>query len=233
MSQAGKHAAAAAALELVRPGMKLGLGTGSTSSEFVALLGAKVRDGLEVRCAATSEATVSFAAVHGLLTEDIDAIAPLDLTIDGADEIDPELNLIKGGGGALFREKVVAQASQRMVVIADASKRVAQLGAFPLPVEVGRFGHDTTRRAIAAALNGLGLSGEITFRRDWSEELFVSDNGNFVCDCDVTRIDDPQAVATALAGIAGVIEHGLFVAMANGALVGHADGKVETMGTVA
>lgn len=232
-AQAGKRAAAAAALELVRPGMKLGLGSGTTSAEFVALLGARARDGLEVRCAATSEATASFAADHGLLTEDLDALAPLDLTVDGADEIDPDLNLIKGGGGALFREKIVAQASGQVVIIADASKRVARLGACPLPVEVGRFGHETTRRAIVAVLEQLGLVGEVAFRRDWAGEMLVTDGGNYCCDCHIRRIDDPQGVATALGRVAGVVEHGLFVGMASGAIIGEGDGSIDRMGAVA
>jgi ribose 5-phosphate isomerase A len=227
-----KRAAAAAAAELVRPGMKLGLGSGSTASEFVVLLGARVLAGMQVRCAASSEATAVFAAQHGIAVEELDALAPLDLTVDGADEIDRALDLIKGGGGALLREKIVAQASARMVVIADDSKLTPRLGGLALPVEVARFAPATTAKAIAATLAGQGLGTGVALRRQPDGVLFVSDGGNYICDCATGPIADAPRLAAGLAGIAGVVEHGLFLGIADGALIGRADGAVDVLGEV-
>ena len=159
-----KREAARRALDLVEPGMRLGLGTGTTARHFVDLLGEKVAGGLKVRCVATSEATLAQAKGLSIPMTTLDDMPELDLTVDGADEVDPELRLIKGGGGALLREKIVAAASLSMAVIADASKAVARLGAFPLPVEVVPFGLVSTRRHIEKALDGLGVAGRLVLR---------------------------------------------------------------------
>src|SRR5690348_3113151 len=157
--EAQKRQAAAVAIEWVRPGMRLGLGTGSTARHFVELLGERVRAGLKVVGVPTSEATRADAERHGVPLTTLDQTPELDLTVDGADEIDPDLNLIKGGGGALLREKIVAAASARMVVIADESKWVPTLGRFPLPVEIVPFGLEATRRAVEAAAQAAGCPG--------------------------------------------------------------------------
>ena len=159
-----KREAARRALDLVEPGMRLGLGTGSTARHFVDLVGERVAAGLDVRCVGTSEATEAQARALGIPLATLDELPELDLTVDGADEIDPDLRLIKGGGGALLREKIVAAASLRMAVIADASKLVSRLGAFPLPVEVVPFGLAATRRHIGKTVESLGLSGGIVLR---------------------------------------------------------------------
>lgn len=225
MTQDGqKRAAAARALDFVEPGMRLGLGTGSTAAHFVDLLAARVRAGLDVVGVPTSEATRVHAEQAGIALATLDEMPELDLTVDGADEIGPGLALIKGGGGALLREKIVAAASARMVVIADASKVVAALGAYPLPVEVVPFGARASVRAIEARAAGLGLAGMIRQRIGRDGLAFVTDNGNFVFDCAFGRIDDPAALACALAAIPGVVEHGLFVGLAGTAVVAGPDG---------
>jgi ribose 5-phosphate isomerase A len=222
-----KQRAAAAALEWVEPGMKLGLGTGSTASRFVALLGAKVAAGLDVVGVPTSEATRIQAEGLGIKLTTLEQTPELDLTIDGADEIDGELRLIKGGGGALLREKIVAASSRRMLVVADASKRVAQLGAFPLPVEVVSFGAGSTHIRIERACAALGLTGAVTLRRRGGE-AFLTDGGHLILDCAFGAIPDPEQLASRLSAIAGVVEHGLFLGLATAALVAGPDG-VETL----
>ena len=171
MSEAEKRAAAAAALEEVRDGMRLGLGSGTTAWQFVDLLGARVAAGLRCLCVPTSETTAAQARALGIPLTDLDHIDRLDLTVDGADEVDPALNLIKGGGGALLREKIVAAASDRMVVIADASKAVETLGRFPLPIEVNPFGEGATRRALTEILAAFKAEGGLKLRPDaaWAE----------------------------------------------------------------
>lgn len=218
-----KRAAAARALDFVGEGMRLGLGTGSTAAHFVDLLGEKVAAGLTVRCVPTSEATRAQAESLGIPLATLDELPELDLTVDGADEIGPGLALIKGGGGALLREKIVASASARMVVIADASKHVAVLGAFPLPVEVVPFGMAATERAMRKVFSALGLEGDLVARRSGAA-LFVTDNGNHIFDCHLQRIADPDALARGLAGIAGVVEHGLFIGIASTAILAGPDG---------
>ena len=210
-----KKAAAAAALEFVRPGMRLGLGTGSTASWFVRLLGEKIAGGLDVVGVPTSEATAVLAREVGVRLVTLDDIAGLDLTVDGADEFDPELNLVKGGGGALLREKIVAADSRRMVVITDESKRVEHLGAFPLPVEIVTFGAGATMRAIADAARTCGLAGALTIRQAKDGGRYVTDQGNWIVDASFRQISDPQALATALSRIPGVVEHGLFIGLAS------------------
>jgi ribose 5-phosphate isomerase A len=221
-----KKMAAAAALEQVRPGMKLGLGTGSTAEEFVRLLGARVAGGLDVICVPTSERTGDLAASLGIRLTTLDAQPELDLTIDGADEIGPDLALIKGGGAALLREKIVAAASKAMIVIADASKVVDVLGAFPLPIEVNLFGLEATRRAVVGAASGLGLTGSVLLRKRPGGAALVTDGGHNILDASFRQIPEPEALAAALAAIPGVVEHGLFIGLAREAIVAGPDGVV-------
>ena len=223
-NDAFKLAAAERALAFVENGMKLGLGTGSTAAKFVDLLGAKVRAGLDVVCVATSEATQVHAEALGIPMTTLEEAPFLDLTVDGADEIDDELRLIKGGGGALLREKIVATASGRMIVIADASKRVATLGAFPLPVEVVRFGLTATHNMVVALAADAGCEGEITLRKRADGTPYVTDSGNFILDCAFGRIAEPEDLDEALKLIPGVVENGLFIGIADTAVIAGADG---------
>ncbi|ARN81999.1 ribose-5-phosphate isomerase RpiA [Methylocystis bryophila] len=224
-----KRQAAEAALAFVRPGMRLGLGTGSTAAHFVELLGAKAREGLELLCVPTSEATRAQAERCGLKLTTLDDYPELDLTVDGADEFDERLRLIKGGGGALLREKIVASASKRMVVIADASKRVATLGAFALPVEIVPFGARSALRRIEAVAQEIGLVGKAAIRLTSQGTPFLTDGGNSIVDCAFGAIPDPEAFAQALDATVGVIEHGLFIGIASSVLVASESG-VETLG---
>jgi ribose 5-phosphate isomerase A len=219
-----KRAAAARALEFVQGGMRLGLGTGSTASHFVDLLAERVRGGLDVLAVPTSEATRAQAANVGIPLTTLDEIAELDLTVDGADEIAPDLTLIKGGGGALLREKIVAAASARMIVIADESKWVSTLGRFPLPVEILPFGAMATQRAVDAALRDAGCTGPAKLRRAKDGKVFVTDGGHWILDAHLQRIADPPALAARLCTVPGVMEHGLFIGMARAAIVAGADG---------
>ncbi|RNF33775.1 ribose-5-phosphate isomerase RpiA [Paracoccus methylarcula] len=222
-----KLAASRAAIELVRDGMRVGLGTGSTASVMVRELAAKVQaEGLALRCAATSQATADLAESLGLRIESLDQIGWLDLTIDGADEVDPDLNLIKGGGAAHLREKIVAMASDRMVVIADPGKVVEQLGAFHLPVEALAFGFETTRELIRRALEDLGLKGRPILQRLRDGEPVITDEGNYILDLALEAIPDAPALARALSAIPGVVEHGLFLGICHLAIIGRADGSV-------
>jgi ribose 5-phosphate isomerase A len=214
-----KRQAAARALEFLEPGMKLGLGSGSTALHFVDLLGRKVAEGLQVLCVPTSETTRARAHALGIPLTSLDEEPLLDLTIDGTDELDEELRLIKGGGGALLREKIVAMASERMVVIADASKRVAALGAFPLPIEVVRFGVAATRNMIEMLAADVGCNGEIRMRMGADNQPFVTDGGNYIFDCAFGRIEDPEVLDEALKVIPGVVENGLFLGIADAAIV--------------
>ena len=223
-----KRRAAEAAMDYVRPGMRLGLGTGSTARHFVDLVGAAVRGGLDVVCVPTSEATQVQAEGLGIALTTLDETPELDLTVDGADEFDPQLRLIKGGGGALLREKIVAAASASMLAIADASKEVAVLGRFPLPVEVNIFGLGATRRMVEKAARACGCAGEITLRRR-SEATFVTDGGHNILDCAFGRIPDPEALSAALHAIPGVVEHGLFIGLAKTIILADAQG-IRTLG---
>jgi len=222
-----KREAAERALKLVRPGMKLGLGSGSTARHFVDLVGERVKAGLEVRCVATSEGTAAQAKALGIALGTLDDIPELDLTVDGADEVDPELRLIKGGGGALLREKIVASASKRMVVIVDSTKFVPRLGAFPLPIEVVPFGLAATRRHIERAFVELGLAGSIRLRGESSP--FVTDGGHYILDCSLGAIAEPERLSQVLSPIPGVVEHGLFIDLAHAAIIAGAEG-VEVLG---
>jgi len=222
-----KQRAAAAALDLVEPGMKLGLGTGSTASRFVALIGAKVAAGLNVLCVPTSEATRAQAQALAIPLTTLDETPELDLVVDGADEVDPSLRLIKGGGGALLREKIVAASARRMAVIADSSKKVAKLGRFPLPVEVVPFGLASTRLRLERACAALGLTGAIGPRQRGGG-MFVTDGGHAILDCAFGVIPDPERLAAHLAAVPGVVEHGLFLDLAAVALIA-GPGGVETL----
>jgi ribose 5-phosphate isomerase A len=222
--EAQKRAAAARAVEFVHPGMRLGLGTGSTAKYFVELLGERVRAGLDVVGVPTSEATRALAEKLCIKLTTLDETPELDLTIDGADEIAPDLTLIKGGGGALLREKIVASASARMLVIADESKCVSRLGRFPLPVEIVPFGAQATRRAVEAAASAAGCPGAAIMRKGPNGHAFVTDGGHWVLDAQLQRIPDPQALAARLAVIPGVMEHGLFIGLARTAIVAGPDG---------
>jgi ribose 5-phosphate isomerase A len=219
-----KRQAAARALDEVRDGMRLGLGTGSTAKHFVELLGERVRGGLEVVGVPTSETTRADAERCGVPLTTLDQIDRLDLTVDGADEIDPALNLIKGGGGALLREKIVAAASDRMIVIADESKWVDALGRFPLPVEIVPFGVAATRRAIATAFAESGVSGQMAIRKTGDGHVFVTDGGHWIVDTHLGRIVDAPRLAALLSAIAGVVEHGLFIGLASAAILAGAQG---------
>ncbi|EKS28620.1 ribose-5-phosphate isomerase RpiA [Afipia felis] len=219
-----KRAAAAKALEYVEDGMQLGLGTGSTAKHFVELLGERVRGGLRVIGVPTSEATRADAERCGVPLTTLDEIDHLDLTVDGADEIDPALNLIKGGGGALLREKIVAASSARMVVISDDSKWVDTLGQFPLPVEVIPFGLAATRRALGAAFAQAGVAGEISLRQGKDGHAFVTDGGHWIVDAHLGRIPDPPRLAALLSAIPGVVEHGLFIGLAKTAILAGSQG---------
>jgi ribose 5-phosphate isomerase A len=219
-----KRRAAARAVEQVEPGMRLGLGTGSTARHFVELLGERVRAGLKVVGVPTSEATRADAERCGIALTTLDEIDRLDLTVDGADEVDPALNLIKGGGGALLREKIVAAASDRMIVIADDSKWVEMLGRFPLPVEVIPFGLAATRRAIAQAFAQSGVSGQMALRKRPDGHVFVTDGGHWIVDAHLGRIPDAARLSALLNAIPGVVEHGLFIGLASTAVLAGAQG---------
>jgi ribose 5-phosphate isomerase A len=219
-----KRQAAARALQEVRDGMRLGLGTGSTAKHFVELLGERVRDGLRVVGVPTSEVTRADAERCGIPMTTLDEIDRLDLTVDGSDEVDPALDLIKGGGGALLREKIVAAASDRMIVIADDTKWVTALGRFPLPVEVIPFGLAATRRAIAEAFAKAGVSGQTGLRKGKDGHVFVTDGGHWIVDAHLGRINDAPRLAALLNGIPGVVEHGLFIGLARMAILAGAHG---------
>jgi ribose 5-phosphate isomerase A len=214
-----KRQAAARALDWVRPGMRLGLGTGSTAKHFVELLGERVGAGLKVIAVPTSEATRVQASRLNIPLTTLDETPALDLTVDGADEIAPDLSLIKGGGGALLREKIVASASASMIVIADDSKWVPLLGQFALPIEVVPFGLAATQRAIDAAAAAVGAPGPLKLRKDKNGHAFVTDGGHWILDAALGRIADPAALAGRLAAIPGVVEHGLFIGLAHAVIL--------------
>jgi len=204
--------------------MRLGLGTGSTAKHFVDLLGEKVRAGMQVIGVPTSEATRAQAEQCGIPLTTLDEVDQLDLTVDGADEVDPALNLVKGGGGALLREKIVAAASDRMIVIADESKWVDPLGRFPLPVEVIPFGLGATRRAMEKAFAAAGVSGQMVLRKGRDGHVFVTDGGHWIIDGHLGRIADAPRLAGLLNAIPGVVEHGLFVGLASMVILAGANG---------
>ncbi len=220
MSDAQKRHAAIRALDFVEEGMKLGLGTGSTAEHFVRLLGERVADGLNVVGVPTSERTAALAEELGIPLTNLDETPELDITFDGADELDSQLRLIKGGGGALLREKIVATASKRMIVLADTSKVVKTLGKFPLPVEVIPFGSRVTAMKIAETARAFGCEGPIEPRDDDYDVPFLTDSENFIYDCQFGAIPDPDGLSRALNLIPGVVDNGLFISIASLAIVG-------------
>ncbi len=222
-----KYVAARRAVDFVQDGMKLGLGTGSTAAWMVRCLAERIRaEGLRVTGVPTSRRTAALAAEVGVPVASLDDVKWLDLTIDGADEFDPQLNLIKGGGAALLQEKIVATASDQMVVIADAAKEVAALGAFPLPVEVVGFGWQTTKALVEETLISLDVLGRETTLRMSGGRPLVTDGGNFIVDLHLKRIANPRQLALVLNQIPGVVENGLFIDICDVVVIGHGDGRV-------
>lgn len=222
-----KFLAARRAVDFVQPGMRVGLGTGSTSAWMVRCLAERVKEeGLRVTGVPTSRRTAEMATQLGLRVVSLDEAKWLDLTIDGADEFDADLNLIKGGGAALLQEKIVATASDMMVVIADPAKEVSQLGAFPLPVEVIPFGWQTTKALIEETLVAMDVLGrEVTLRLSGDRPL-ITDESNYILDLHLKRIANPRQLALVLNQIPGVVENGLFIDICDIVVVGHADGRV-------
>lgn len=219
-----KRAAAEKAAEMIETGMAVGLGTGSTAEHFVRELGKRVRGGLKIRATSTSERTEALARELGIPVMSLDQLGPPDVTVDGADEVDSELRLIKGGGGALLREKIVAAASKQMIVIADWSKRVETLGAFPLPVEIVSFAPHTTMQRIADAVAHCGCRGNLVQMRGGEAHPFRTDQGNLIADVSCEFIPNADELARAISGIAGVVEHGLFIGLCQTLVLGHTHG---------
>ncbi len=223
-----KRAVAAKALEYVRDGMKLGLGSGSTAEIFVEMLAPKVRSGQKLLCVPSSERTATLARKLGLTLSSLDELAPLDLTIDGADEADRNLDLIKGGGGMLLREKIVASASKKLLVIADETKLVPRLGKYPLPVEVSEFGHHTIARHLAEAVALLDYKNLKMTLRQKDGAPFKTDGGNLIYDCAFGAIQSAPKLVAAIGAVPGVVEHGLFIGMATTLLIS-GPGEVEVI----
>ena len=218
-----KLAAAKAALDFVKPQMKIGLGTGSTAKHFVDLLGQKVREGLDILAVPTSETTRKQATELKIPLTNLETHPFLDLTVDGADEFDSDFQLIKGGGGALLIEKIVASSSRHMVVIADESKQVETLGKFPLPVEVVPFGVKATAWKIERALRICKLEGKLVLRVQ-DGKPFRTDGGNVIIDLALGKIPEAERLSNMLNIIPGVVDHGLFIGICGIILVGTADG---------
>jgi ribose 5-phosphate isomerase A len=226
MDHLKRLAAEAAAEAELRDGMRVGLGTGSTARHFVDIVGERIRAGEHFLCVPTSEATRKQAEALGIPLASLDAVDHLDLTVDGADELNPRLDLIKGGGAAHLREKMVAYASRRMLVIADQTKRVSMLGAFPLPVEVVPFAHETTARALTRAFAALGIAASPRLRLLPEGQPLRTDNGNLIVDYVSPGIPDPPALAEQLARVPGVVEHGLFIGLCSAAYLATDEGVV-------
>lgn len=222
-----KFVAAKQAAEFVQDGMRVGLGTGSTAAWLVKCLGEKVAEGLRIKGVPTSTRTAQLAREVGIDVISLDEAKWLDITIDGADEFDGNLNLIKGGGGALLQEKIVATASDQMIVIADAGKQVETLGAFPLPVEVIPFGWQTTKVLVEETLVGLDVLGRSSTLRMNGEAPFVTDEGNHILDLHLNRIGNARQLAMVLNQIPGVVENGLFIDICDVVVIGYGDGRVE------
>jgi ribose 5-phosphate isomerase A len=216
-----KEAAARASLQFVKDGHVVGLGTGSTAAYFIKLLGEQVKKGLGIRGIPTSDRSRELAMSLGIPLTTLDECQEIAVTVDGADEVDPQLRLIKGGGGALLREKVVASATRQMVVVADASKQVAKLGKFPLPVEVIKFAQALVAKRITA------LGAEVSLRRDPHGTPFVTDENNHILDCRFGEIRDADALARELSAMPGIVEHGLFIGMASVVLFARGNEIVE------
>lgn len=225
-SDTEKQNAAAAAMDFVEEGMTIGLGTGSTAKFFVEMLADEIADGLIVRCIETSLQTRDLARSLGIPLIPFEQVDRIHLTVDGADEVGPGGVLIKGGGAALLREKIIANASDHMVVIADSSKEVPHIGAFPLPVEVTPFGYTITAKKVHDALVASGVERpRIELRKaPGSAALLVTDGGNHILDCHCGRIPDPAKTAAFLSGVPGVVEHGLFIGLARTVIIGEENG---------
>lgn len=215
-----KRAAAERAVEYIQDGMVIGLGTGSTAYWAIQAIGRKVKNGLNITATATSVQSENLAKELGIPLVSVSELSGIDLTIDGADEIDEEWNLIKGGGGALLREKIIASFSKELIIIADHTKMVRKLGRFPLPVEIVPFGREVTERKLRA----LGCTPRL---RMADEQPFVTDNGNYIIDCDFGSIDRPGELHSAINNIPGVVDNGLFINMAAKVIIGHPDGTAE------
>lgn len=224
-----KRDAAIAALDEAKTGMRIGLGTGSTARHFVDLLGDRVKQGFDCICVPTSEVTAKQALQLGIPLASLDEVKTLDLTVDGADEVDPHLNLIKGGGAALLREKIVANASLRMVVIADSTKYVQTLGKFPLPIEVNKFGIGVTEEQVRKVAHGFSPECEVRLRKNSDGEFVETDGGHLIIDAFFGRISDAKALSGALLDVPGVVQHGLFLNMCAAAYIAGPDG-VEKLG---
>lgn len=218
-----KQAAAFKAVEYVKNGMIIGLGTGSTAYWAIQYIGEKVKNGLQITAVATSAETERIARECGIHVVPLDEVGDIDIDIDGADEIDAEKNLIKGGGGALLREKIVASVSKEFIVIAGKNKKVSSLGKFPLPVEVLTFGWQHTAHQIEA----LGCQTSI---RKKGTDIFVTDNGNYIIDCHFNKIEHPGILEQKINNIPGVVDNGLFVKMATRVILGDDDGTTEELG---
>ncbi len=216
-----KEAAARASLRFVKDGQVVGLGTGSTAAYFIQLLGDQVKKGLKIRGIPSSDRSREQAAALGIPLTTLDECQEIDVTVDGADEVDPQLRLIKGGGGALLREKIVASASRQLVIVADATKRVPVLGKFPLPVEVIKFAQALVKKKIEA------LGAKIELRRTKDGEPFLTDENNHILDCRFGQIPDADYLARQLSDMPGVVEHGLFIGMASVVLVANGSEVVE------
>jgi len=224
-----KQVAADAAAAIVEDGMLLGLGSGTTLRRFVRSLGARCREGLRVTGVPTSETTRALAVEVGVPVADLNDVGVLDLVLDGADEIDPRGQMIKGGGGNLLWEKIVATAGRRFVAVIDDTKPVAHLGRFPLPVEVVRFGWRSTERQVRELFVESGYLEPVIKLRGGEASPFVTDSGHYILDCALREITHPEPLAIALNRIAGVVENGLFIDIARSAIIGRSDGSVETI----
>ncbi|MBB3999135.1 ribose-5-phosphate isomerase RpiA [Aureimonas pseudogalii] len=225
-AQAMKDRIGFEAARRVDSGMRLGIGTGSTAEAFVRALAERVKEGLRIVGVPTSERTARLCRDLGIPLTTLEELPELDLTIDGTDEVDGALRLIKGGGGALLREKIVASASARMLVIADVTKKVETLGAFPLPVEINGFGIVSTLLAIERAAGLVGVAGTLALRRT-GDDPFITDGGHLIVDASFGRIPDPEALSAALHAIPGVVEHGLFLGLASSVMLAGPDGIEE------
>jgi ribose 5-phosphate isomerase A len=216
-----KEAAARASLQFIRDGYVVGMGSGSTSARFIDLLGEKVKQGLKIRGIPSSERSRKQAAKLGIPVITFEECQQIDVTVDGADEVDTQLRLIKGGGGALLREKIVASATRQFVVVVDETKRVPVLGKFPLPVEVIKFAQPLVAKEIEA------LGARVELRHDASGQIYLTDENNYILDCHFGQIADPLALARKLSDMPGVVEHGLFIGMAKIVLVARGDAVTE------
>ncbi len=223
-----KMAAALAVLPKITNGMKLGLGTGSTANHFIHALAEKVKSGLQVQCVPTSEATATLAQSLGITLTTLEQHPFLDMTVDGADEIDGDFRLIKGGGGALLIEKIVASSSKFMVVIADESKKVKTLGKFPLPVEIVGFGVKATAWKIERVYKSLGMDVEMKLRAV-DGKTFRTDSGNCIIDCTTKAMKEPDKLEYALNNLPGVVNNGLFIGICGVAYIARANGKVDEL----